>query len=77
MNTYWKPNEKTKVAKAAGLKVRELTDFFSGRRNFSAKKARELEAASITVLGYSRRIPTLAWLGLEKHPATEKEAHND
>lgn len=73
MNIYWLPNEKTKVAEAAGLKLRELTDFFAGRRNFSAGKARELEAASITVLGLGRRVPAAAWLRIEKHPATEKE----
>lgn len=72
MSTNWLPNEKTKVAEAAGLKLRELTDFLAGRRNFSVEKARELEAASILVLGVSRKVPAAAWLRLEKHPALGK-----
>lgn len=71
MSNHWLPNEKTKVAEAAGLNLRELTDFLAGRRNFSVEKARELEAASITVMGLNRKIPAAAWLRLEKHPATK------
>lgn len=70
---HWLYGEKAALAKAAGLSEQQaLTDFLAGRKNFSVKNARRLEAASIIVRGPERKIPAAAWLRLEDHPALEK-----
>ena len=71
--SHWLYGEKAALAKAAGLSEQQaLTDFFAGRKNFSVKTARRLEAASYIVRGPKRVIPFLAWLRQEQHPALEK-----
>jgi plasmid maintenance system antidote protein VapI len=70
--TFWNPGEKTRVAQAAGLALRELTDLIGGRKNVSVARARKLEAATRTVLGDWRTVPAAAWLRLETHTAMEK-----
>lgn len=73
--THWKYGEKARLAEVAGIKdQQQLTDFIAGRKNFSVKRARRLEAASYIVRGPDRAIPFLAWLRQEKHPALEKGA---
>jgi hypothetical protein len=67
--SFWKTGEKSQLARAAGLGVRKITDIIAGRLNVSPKRAQLLEAASVLVCGYDRRIPAAAWLRLEKHPA--------
>ena len=71
--SHWLYGEKAALAKAAGLSEQQaLTDFFAGRKNFSVKTARRLEAASIIVRGPERKISASAWLRLEVHPALGK-----
>ena len=72
-NLDWLYGEKAALAKAAGLKDQQsISDFLAGRRDFSVKRARRLEAASYIVRGPKRVIPFLAWLRQEQHPALEK-----
>lgn len=77
-NSHWLYGEKAALAKAAGLSEQQaITDFLAGRKNFSVKAARRLEAASYIVRGADRMIPASAWLRLEKHPALERPADKE
>jgi plasmid maintenance system antidote protein VapI len=67
----WFNGEKAALARAAGMKQRELNNFARGSRKFSVEMARVLEDASARVLGETRRIPAAAWLRLEGHPLIE------
>lgn len=74
MNTqFWNTGEKSRLAAASHLKLRQVVDIIAGRLNVSPKRAQVLEAASLLVLGRDRRIPLAAWLRLESHPALKKQ----
>ena len=69
----WIKGEKSEVARAAGIELRELTDFLAGRKQrFSVKRAQRLEAATLSVLGASRRISVSVWLRVDDHPILRK-----
>ena len=72
-HTFWNYGEKARVARAAGIRHHHLTEIINGDRGVSVQMARKLEAASITVLGLRRAIPAACWLGLEHHPAFDRE----
>jgi len=71
MNTikFWNAGEKSRLAKAAQLELRQVVDIVAGRLNVSPKRAQVLEAASLLVLGRDRMIPFSAWLRVQSHPA--------
>ena len=65
---FLKPGEQADLARKAGLSPQRVWEYLNGKA-MSPKRARLLERASVSALGYDRRIPATAWLGLENHPA--------
>ena len=72
-STFWNYGEKTRLARAAGIERSNLYLILTKERRISVQMARRLEAASIEVLGLRRAIPAACWLGLEHHPAFDRE----
>lgn len=70
---FLKPGEQADLARKAGLAPQRIWEYLNGKA-MSPKRARLLETASVSALGYDRRIPAAAWLGLENHPAIKKES---
>ena len=70
---FWNFGEKSRLARTAGVAPSNLSRMLAGERTISLRMARKLEAASISVLGLRRAIPAACWLGLEEHPAFERE----
>lgn len=70
--TFWKPTERSQLAKALGLsRPQRVTDYINGHRRMSVKRAQSLEAASADVLGYARRITAEQWLRIREHPGLD------
>lgn len=70
---FWCFGEKSRLARVAGIDPSNLSRVLARERIISLRMARKLEAASISVLGLRRAIPAACWLGLEEHPAFERE----
>jgi hypothetical protein len=73
----WFRTEKTRLARAAGIKLSHLTDIVAGRKGCGRKVALRLELASREVLGEARVIPWTAWVGGEPHPMLESYRKNE
>lgn len=73
MNThpFFLPGEQAELARKAGIKPQRIWAYLNGKP-MSVKRAQMLENASSLALGYDRRIPTAAWLGIERHPAFKR-----
>ena len=69
---FWILGEKAAVAKSANIRLTYFYDIISGRRRVSTRRARELEASTLRVLGPHRVVPASAWLRLAPHPALKE-----
>lgn len=66
---FWGRGQQADLAGEAGATAQDINDILHRRRGVSPQRARELEAASLTVLGFA--IPWEAWLFNRtcRHPA--------
>ena len=66
---FWKYGQKAKVAKAAKMNPTKFSALLGRRYQVSLKKAKQLERASIIVLGHA--IPWQDWIdnACTEHPA--------
>ena len=67
--TYWKPKQKSKIAKLAKIQPHHLSEILHRKRGVGKDNAKALQQASKYVLGYA--IPLEEWLfnNTTKHPA--------
>ncbi len=62
MYSYWKRGERIRLAKAADMAPARLYNILSRKIGVSPTAAVTLEKASVTVLGFERRIAATVWV---------------
>lgn len=67
--SYWKPGERQMLSDEVGVSLQTFSSIIHRRLGVSPKRAKELEAAALKVLG--KEIPAYQWIinRESKHPA--------